>query len=329
MSRRFLAIAVLAVAVPALVAPLAAGSSPAKAKAACEDGTTKDGVTTIPIRVVKLSGAIAPLVNVCIDGKGPYPMMLDTGAAISVISTELAEELGLRKVGPPGKVGGASCTTKSQTFELPSMSVGGIELEGGAITTIDMPGRTAGLLQGSLGAEILSRFGAARLDYRRETLTLSGEEGPRFKPGQKSAGLPKGLLDGKPELVEPMNVERGPGGSIAQSVEVKVGSLPAQPWLVDTGSSTTVVSPAAVKKAGLKPTGKVERAGTACKVINVHEYEAPSLALASGKLQPQTIVSFNGLLSQFGGGILGSSSLAKFGSVIFDWAGRKLLLGAG
>ena len=67
----------------------------------CDAGTTANGVITIPIEVLEGRGAVEPLVNMCFDGKGPYPMVIDTGAQFSVITTEFAKELGLKAVGQP------------------------------------------------------------------------------------------------------------------------------------------------------------------------------------------------------------------------------------
>jgi predicted aspartyl protease len=303
----------------------------------CEEGTTVDGVTTIPIKVDKVRDAVDPFINVCFDGQGPYPMVLDTGAASSVISTELAEELGLEKVGPPGRLAGAGCTTKSQTFKLPSWSVGGVELEGGEIATLESPVKGMGNPRGSLGADVLSRFGAARIDFKRETLTLVGKEGARFHLLRNAAPTPKPLLDGKPRLSVPMRVDAavGAGDGVDQTVEVKVAGADPSPWLIDTGTSFSLIDSGVVKQAKLRPTGTAQRAITYCSTVTVPEYTATALELATGKLKPQIVGSFQGFANGGGDGIfgsdgiLGSYSLWQYGSVVIDWAGRRLILGTG
>jgi hypothetical protein len=180
---------------------------------------------------------------------------------------------------------------------------------------------------GSLGADILSRFGSVKIDFRKETLTLGAEEeGPRFRKVKDPPPVPVPLLAHKPQLTVPMRVRLGPG--VIQTVKVKVGSTKPQPWLVDTGTAASVIEPGVVKRAGLKATGTVHRAVTYCSVITVPEYHARSLSLGPGKLIPQVISSHQGA-ALGNAGILGSYSLWQYGSVVFDWPGAKMLLGVG
>ena len=64
-----------------------AGSSPSGRFGCAEGATISDGVITIPIEVVRYRDYVEPIIQMCFDGKGPYPMALDTGAAESVIRT--------------------------------------------------------------------------------------------------------------------------------------------------------------------------------------------------------------------------------------------------
>jgi hypothetical protein len=294
----------------------------------CDAGTTANGVRTIPIKVVKGGEAVIPIVNMCFAGKGPYPMVLDTGAEFTVITTKFAKELGLKPVGSAIGAEGAGCKTTTRAYELESASVGGVELEGSSILTVDAPDQGKGEPRGSLGADVLSRFGSVKIDFKKETLILGAEEeGPRFKKGQGPVPIPAALLVRKPKLTVPMKVDAGPLG-VRQSVKVGVGSTKARPWLIDTGSSSSVIDPDIVKRAKLKATGTAQRGVTYCSIITVPEFRAPSLTVSSGKLMPQTIGSFKAGAKREGG-VLGAYSLWQFGSVVFDWPGAKLLLGVG
>jgi Aspartyl protease len=294
----------------------------------CDAGTTANGVRTIPIKVVKGGEAVIPIVNMCFAGKGPYPMVLDTGAEFTVITTKFAKELGLKPVGSPIGAEGAGCKTTTRAYELESASVGGVELEGSSILTVDAPDQGKGEPRGSLGADVLSRFGSVKIDFKKETLVLGGEEeGPRFKKGQGPVPIPGALLARKPMLTVPMRVEASPLG-VRQTVKVGVGSTKPRPWLIDTGSSSSVIDPDVVKRAKLKATGTVQQGVTYCSIIEVPEFRAPNLTLSSGKLMPQTIGSFKAGAKREGG-VLGAYSLWQFGSVVFDWPGAKLLLGVG
>src|ERR1700744_1315433 len=116
----------------AAIAATPAGSP--SGRLGCEEGATSaNGVTTIPIKVLKHGDAVEALVGMCFAGKGPYPMVLDTGAEFTVITTAFAKELGLKPVGSSLGAEGAGCKTKTRAYELESASVGGIELEGSGI----------------------------------------------------------------------------------------------------------------------------------------------------------------------------------------------------
>ncbi len=293
----------------------------------CDEGAAiADGVITIPIEVFKFRDFVEPIVEMCFDGKGPFPMTLDTGAAFSVITTPLAKKLGLKRAGAPFEVRGAGCSTKADLYELEGASVGGVALEGGDVTTVDAPGRRGGGPFGSLGADILSRFGSVKIDFKRETLTLGAEaEGPWLKKVPDPPAVPAPLLKRKPEVTVPMRVQLGQG--VTQTVKVKVGSTKPQPWLIDTGSTASEIEPGLVRRAGLRSVG-THLVRTYCSVIKVPEFRATALSIGAEKLVPQVLASHHG--ASFGdAGTLGAYSLWQFGSVVFDWPGGKLLLGVG
>jgi Aspartyl protease len=336
MRARYLTVLLLLAGVALILAAAAAtaataaipGSSPSGPFGCAEGATIADGVITIPIEVLRYRDYVEPIVQMCFDGKGPYPMALDTGAAESVITTRLARRLGLKPDGSSFKIRGAGCTTSAHPYELEGATVGGIELEGGTVVTVEAPGKGAQGPMGSLGADVLSRFGAVKIDFRKETVTLGAEEeGPRFKQVKDPPPVPVALVKKEPELTVPMRVQRFRGG-VFQTVKVKVGSTKPQPWLVDTGSATSAIEPRVVRSAGLRATGFEPKALTYCAIVAAPEYDAPSLSLGTGKLIPQTIISFKGA-ALGSAGILSSYSLSRYGSVLFDWPGAKLLLGVG
>jgi predicted aspartyl protease len=314
--------------VASVFASTASAGSPPPRLGACDGATTANGVITIPIKVLKRGRQVEALVGMCFAGKGPYPMVLDTGAEFTVITTQFAKELGLKPSGKTLDAEGEGCTTKSRIYELESASVGGVELEGSSIFTVDAPGTGPGQPRGSLGADVLSRFGSVKIDFKNETLTLGAEvEGPRFKVGQGPVPIPGALIASKPKLTVPMRVESGPLG-VRQTVKVKVGSTKPRPWLIDTGSTSSVIDPDIVERAHLKPTGAAHQTLTYCSEVTVPEYRAPNLTVSSGRLMPQAIGSFKGSTGPEGG-ILGAYPLWQYGSVVFDWPGGKLLLGVG
>lgn len=297
-------------------------------EAGCGGAVTRDGVTKIPIKVDRFPNLADALVNVCIGGKGPYPLTIDTGASRTTISTEVAEEVGLRKVGKPIVIHGAGCDGAAQSFRLPRWSIGGVQLEGGTIQTTNAPEQGKGFPRGSLGADVLARFGAVRLDFKRQELVIVGKEGPKFRRSHAPGPLPKGLVRSTPRITAPMEVE-ATGGSVKPFAEVALGSTEPRKWLVDTGSDTSAVDPGLVKAAKLRPTGEARRGPTFCSTVDLVEYESGSWTLAGRPLKPQRVGEIPLVDSVGVAGLLGAYPLAKYGSVVFDFAGGRLLLGVG
>lgn len=101
-----------------------------------------------------------PTVAVRINGRGPYEVILDTGAAGSVFSESLAIEWGLPRVGhatmtrPGGTEQAPAVLTRVETIEL-----GGLRLEGVAAVYTDMS-----QMQHHLGSPIAGVLSATMLD---------------------------------------------------------------------------------------------------------------------------------------------------------------------
>ena len=70
------------------------------ASAGCGGVTTlPGGAEKVPLTVSTVAGQVAESVNVCIDGRGPFPFVLDTGAGQSTIDAGLARRLHLPSAG--------------------------------------------------------------------------------------------------------------------------------------------------------------------------------------------------------------------------------------
>jgi predicted aspartyl protease len=127
---------------------------------------------TIPIVVVKTrSGATAALVRVYIHGH-LVPMLIDTGATVSVLNTTAARRLHLRKVGKRHKFCGVTGCALASHVRVSNWNVGGVEP---LPTVVISSSPIAGLNKtpfGLLGSDVLSKFGYITIDYAAKTLTL-------------------------------------------------------------------------------------------------------------------------------------------------------------
>lgn len=292
------------------------------------------GGTRFPVTVSTRQSQTAALANVCIDGKGPFPFVIDTGAEGSVLASSLAAKLGLPKIGAPVPIGGAGCSANARISRLASWDVAGLALQPQAVIYLKIPlfgGR--GQPDGLLGSDVWSRFGAMRLDFRRGRVTVPGPErpGPARKTtifGPSAAPVPAVLLRGKPAVVAPMTVTSEPG-STGITVKVRLGTHAPLNFTPDTGASQSAVDPGVARQAGLASADARVRQGTVCTVATFPEVRTGSWSVAGHPLPPQ-VVGVTGLVSTTGvAGLLGADQMSRFGSVIFDYAGGRLVLGAG
>ena len=140
--------------------------------------------------VSTVAGQVAETVNVCIDGQGPFPFVLDSGAGQSTIDAGLADRLHLPVTGPPTQFEGVGCTGRSGRSASGSWSLEGVSPRPSGLTAARMPqlggkGEPVGLL----GSDVLSRFGAVRLDLPPEAAGAGRvQKARRPAPGPPIAG---------------------------------------------------------------------------------------------------------------------------------------------
>jgi hypothetical protein len=142
---------------------------------------------TIPLHVLQApGGGVLAFVPVSINGQGPYDFALDTGVSHSVVDSKIVEQLGLESVGLSGHITGVAGATQASLYGVEQWRLGDIELPATFVVAIDLPeAANPGLLdrvvggetlehglQGLLGSDILSRFGAITIDYDRKELIL-------------------------------------------------------------------------------------------------------------------------------------------------------------
>ncbi len=107
-------------------------------------------------------------VSVDIDGRGPYPFIVDTGAERTVVSRELAEELSLAPLGD------VTLATVANVRRVPSVQIDSMRVGRRTITDIRAPaleGANLGAM-GMLGVDSL-RSQRVVFDFQRQELTLA------------------------------------------------------------------------------------------------------------------------------------------------------------
>lgn len=132
----------------------------------------------VPLEVVEgRGGAVLAFAPVLIEDEGPFLFALDTGASQSVVDRRIVGELGLDVVGSAGPITGVTGQVEAELVRVDEWRIGDVELDPARITTVELPdprGREG--LQGLLGSDVLSNFGAIAVDYESEKLVLTPRE---------------------------------------------------------------------------------------------------------------------------------------------------------
>jgi hypothetical protein len=171
-------------------------------------------LTALPAGAEELKGAkpvVVPFeliktkhitVDVKVNGKGPYKVIFDTGAPMTVVNSKLAKEAGLPSGG--GLFGGSPANAKT-------VEVGGLKAEDVPVVVMNHPlveliskEKDVGPLYGIVGFPFYARY-KVTLDYKAKTMTFvpSGFDPPDvMKELEKAVD---GLLTGKvaPRVLAP------------------------------------------------------------------------------------------------------------------------------
>jgi hypothetical protein len=143
--------------------------------------TSVAGGTTIPVQVLKgQDNSTLVEIPVFINGHGPYPFILDTGASISLIETPLAQRFGLPVVtGSRQKVSGVGGSSQAVLVRMSNWRVGKVTLPTTSIARASAPNIQAGTgVDGLIGSDIWSTFGAITISYQSGTLTIYNAQSP-------------------------------------------------------------------------------------------------------------------------------------------------------
>jgi hypothetical protein len=305
-----------------LLPPLSGGCAAAPAP--------PDRPTAVALTVSGGPAAAAAMVPVCLDGHGPYPFLVDSGAGATVVDAQVASAAGLGPGAAPLPLNGVGCHQSSSRLAVGSWSLEGVALRPQLVLVAALPG--FGLTTapaGILGADVLSRFGAVRLDFARGRLVVPGPEGPPGRPatvrGPVGPPPPADLLVGPPRAVVPATVTRTRAAA-TMTVGVRLGRRGPYPFTVDTGAEQPLVDRALAARLALAPAHLVQVTTSACA-----RAVTPFVASGPWAVGRQALPGQPLLASTLDGspGLLGANVLVGFGSVVLDFAGARLVLGAG
>jgi predicted aspartyl protease len=301
----------------------------------------------VPVRIVRNAAAgVIIVAGVCVDGHGPFSFLVDTGASTTAIDSRVAALLHLRALGTV-PLSGFGCQNTASFAKVSALSVDGLSLEPQVVLVGPLRSPLVPALAGLLGSDVLSRFKAVRIDFRAATLSLAGPEQPLSGStayGQRRPHLNAFLTHGTTTTISAVSatdLAPVPGNSSFEFSEarimvmVRVGDHDPNPFVVDTGAGTTVISPSVASQGHLVPSGTISRgyAGLACPVrISHYRMGAWGLSALTAAnrfsqfpLAPQTVsgnILFPGVP-----GLLGAGTISHYSPVVVDYHDGDLLLG--
>lgn len=290
----------------------------------CTQQSTGTRPQTVPAHIVHTVTATLVLVPVCLAGQGPYPFILDTGAARSLVDPSVADHLRLPVTGTTTQATGVACTSTAGQVQVRNWSVGQVPLHPQALASLSLGlPRGSPRIAGLLGSDVWSLFGRFRLDYRAGRLMLPGPE-QTTAPTAAAGGPGDTELAASGNRLVPMTITH-PGSGTLALVPVAIGGQGPMMFVLDTGSSNSVVDRGVAQRLSLPPAGKAQRAaGVSCATttqpVRVATWQVGAVDLPAQDLDSIEL-AIPGLT-----GLLGSDVLYRFGTITVDYAGARLVL---
>jgi predicted aspartyl protease len=267
----------------------------------------------------QLVGGAQPLIllPVRLSGKGPFDFILDTGAGATILAPEIARTLKIKSTGSKeGRT--AAGAVKVELGRVDSVSVGSATVTDLAVAITDLShiGRTIGAkIDGDLGYNFFKHFRLS-IDYRSKRATI-------VRPAPRAdARKPKARAEVKLRLASPTKP--------LILVDTLVNGRGPFQFAIDTGTSTTAISPELALEFGLS-VAPIPPVTTGSSSINVSAGQVDSLAIDGVSIPNVAVIvgDFLAMLSQVLGvkldGIIGYNFLKEF-KVVLDYPGGILRL---
>lgn len=266
----------------------------------------------------RLAGGAQPLilVPVSVNEQGPFDFILDTGAGTSLLSTELAKQLGVKIIGAKeGQSAGGKVSVS--LAKVDSLAVGETRLPNIDVGIVDLShvGKTIGAqIDGDLGYNFIKHF-RITIDYRNLEI--------RFDDPKRVEHF------GKAALTEiPMRLANPAKPLILVDIYAN-GRGPFQ-FAIDTGTSTTAISPELAEQLGVTST-PIGAGTTGGAQVAVTAGILASFQVGGARIENTSVVvaDFFKMLSEVVGtkldGIVGYSFLRNY-KVAFDYPNATLSL---
>ena len=265
----------------------------------------------------RLAGGAQPLmlVPVHVNGRGPHEFILDTGAGTTILTPDLSTMLALKSTGSKeGQTAGGKVNVllaKVQSIALGSVQREDLDV---AITDLSHLERVVGAkIAGDLGYNFLKHF-RLTIDFRNSQLAINE---PRH-----ALEFPSAVAEVKFRLAAPAKP--------LILVQAHLNGRGPFQLALDTGTSTTAISPQLARDLNLRQT-VIPPVTTGGATINVSAARIESLAVEGAVLRDMDVIvgDFLEMLSTVIGvrldGIIGHNFL-KLYKVVIDYPNETLAL---
>jgi len=266
----------------------------------------------------RLAGGAQPLIllPVRVNDRGPFDFILDTGAGTSLISSQLASELQVKKLGSKEGQGAAGKISVSLAT-VESLAVGDMQLKNVDVGIVDLGqiGAAVGVkIDGDIGYNFLKSFRVS-LDYRDSVIRL--DDPKRVEPfaGNAKTEVPIRLANPAKPLI---------------LVNVHINGRGPFEFAIDTGTSTSAITPELATELDLA-TSEIPPMSGGGDQIRASASTLQSFQLGGAKIDNMAVVVadfFNMLSAAIGAkldGIVGYNFLRNY-KVVIDYPGETLTL---
>jgi predicted aspartyl protease len=256
------------------------------------------------------------LLPVHVNGRGPFEFVFDTGASTTLLTPDLAAELEIKSTGAKqGMTAGGRVGVQLGTVESLRLGEAQRDKVDIAITDLSAISRAIGTnLDGDLGYNFLRHF-RLTIDFRAQELKLEDPHRIESFGDASATEVPMRLAQPSKPLI---------------LVDAQVGERGPFQFAIDTGTSTTAISPELSRTLGLqtKSAGNVTTGGAA---ISLQAARVRSLRIGRSELRDVDVLvgDFLEMLSQAAGakldGIVGYNFLRHY-KVIIDYPNESFRL---
>ena len=266
----------------------------------------------------RLTGGAQPLIllPVEVNGSGPFEFILDTGAGTSLLSSDLAKQLEMKIVGSKEgqSAGGKVAVSLAKTD---SLAVGEAKLQDVDVGIVDLAhiGKTIGAkVDGDLGYNFLKQF-RLTIDYCNCEVRLDDPKLVENFGRSAKTEVPMRLASPAKPLI---------------LVDVRANGRGPFQFAIDTGTSTTAITPELAKQLGIK-SSPIDPVTTGGAQVDVTAGTLQSFQIGGATIDNMAVVvaDFFAMLSSAIGakldGIVGYNFLRNY-KVVIDYPGEAFSL---